>query len=195
MREPAHTGRWTVRWRERPGPVVAGGGQAVVASVAATSRDVDSAILAGHGPIAPPFAPGHEAVARVVDVGDAVTGVAHGDLLVVPWSISHGTRRRCATGLTAHCSAVPHPAMYRAPIGGTWGGLFSLTGSRGRPPVTSLTPLGPAARVTGGNGRRLPVPGTITTGPGTTRVETDAVFFAPPPDQAQALFPSLRDLA
>ncbi|MFF4352020.1 aldo/keto reductase [Streptomyces sp. NPDC001530] len=32
---------------------------------------------------------------------------------------------RCRAGLTAHCTAVPYMAMYGAPVGGSWGGLFS----------------------------------------------------------------------
>jgi len=94
-------------------------------AVAATSCDVDSAILAGHGPIPPPFALGHECVARVADVGDAITHVAPGDLVVVPWAISCGECERCRAGLTAHCTSVPRMAMFGAPIGGAWGGLFS----------------------------------------------------------------------
>jgi len=64
-------------------------------------------------------------VARVVETGDIVTTVSPGDLVVVPWSINCGTCDSCRTGLTAHCTAVPHMAMYGAPIGGSWGGLFS----------------------------------------------------------------------
>lgn len=45
--------------------------------------------------------------------------------MVVPWSINCGTCDNCRAGLTAHCTAVPHMAMYGAPIGGSWGGLFS----------------------------------------------------------------------
>ncbi|MFF9013445.1 zinc-binding dehydrogenase [Streptomyces sp. NPDC014870] len=125
MRELTYVGRRTVEWREAPDPKLRSGQEAIVAPVAATSCDVDSAILAGHGFIDPPFALGHECVARVTDIGDDVTAVAPGDLVVVPWSISCGTCDPCRTGLTAHCTAVPHMAMYGAPIGGTWGGLFS----------------------------------------------------------------------
>ncbi len=96
-----------------------------MAPIAATSCDVDSMILAGHGFIDPPFALGHECVARVVDAGDAVTAVSPGDLAVVPWSINCGACDHCRAGLTARCGSVPHMAMYGAPIGGNWGGLFS----------------------------------------------------------------------
>ncbi|MFE1547834.1 alcohol dehydrogenase catalytic domain-containing protein [Streptomyces sp. NPDC058718] len=59
---------------------------------------MDSAILAGHGFIDPPFALGHKCVARVTDVGDDVTTVTPGDLVVVPWSISCSTCAQCRGG-------------------------------------------------------------------------------------------------
>ncbi|MGW0877809.1 zinc-dependent alcohol dehydrogenase [Streptomyces sp. NPDC002740] len=125
MRELTYVARNAVEWREAPDPQLHSDQEAIVAPVAATSCDVDTAILAGHGFIDPPFALGHECVARVTDIGDAVTTVAPGDLVVVPWSINCGTCDHCRTGLTAHCTSVPHMAMYGAPIGGNWGGLFS----------------------------------------------------------------------
>ncbi|MBB6347721.1 alcohol dehydrogenase [Nonomuraea muscovyensis] len=124
MRGLTYVERRRVEWREAPDPQLGSDREAIVAPVAATPCDVDSAILAGHGPIEPPFPIGHECVARVVEVGDAA-GVTPGDLVVVPWSISCGRCDHCSAGLTAHCSAVPHMAMYGAPIGGAWGGLFS----------------------------------------------------------------------
>jgi threonine dehydrogenase-like Zn-dependent dehydrogenase len=125
MRELTYVARRTVEWRDVPDPKVRSGREAVVAPVAATACDVDAAILAGRGFIDPPFAIGHECVARVVETGDAVTTVTAGDLVVVPWSINCGDCEPCRSGLTAHCASVPHMAMYGAPIGGSWGGLFS----------------------------------------------------------------------
>src|SRR5699024_5536868 len=125
MRELTYVERWRAEWREVPDVRVQGRGEAVVAPVAATTCDVDTQILAGHAPVPGPFALGHECVARVEDVGDAVTTVRPGDLVVVPWSISCGECDRCRAGLTAHCTTVPYMAMYGAPIGGDWGGLFS----------------------------------------------------------------------
>ncbi|QNP68728.1 alcohol dehydrogenase catalytic domain-containing protein [Streptomyces roseirectus] len=125
MRELTYVARNRVEWREVPDPRLGSDAEAIVAPVAATSCDVDTAILAGHGFREPPFALGHECVARVVETGDAVTSVRPGDLVVVPWSINCGTCGPCSRGLTAHCDAVPHMAMYGAPIGGSWGGLFS----------------------------------------------------------------------
>ncbi|MFJ7213260.1 zinc-binding dehydrogenase [Amycolatopsis sp. NPDC098790] len=125
MRELTYVARRAVEWREAPDPRLESDRDAIVAPVAATSCDVDSAILAGHSPLPPPFAIGHECVARVVETGDAITHVAPGDLVVVPWAISCGECGRCRSGRQAHCASVPHMAMYGAPIGGGWGGLFS----------------------------------------------------------------------
>lgn len=142
MRELTYVARHTVEWREAPDPALRSDREAIVAPVAATSCDVDSSILAGHGFLDPPFALGHECVARVVEIGEQVTTVAPGDLVVVPWSISCGTCDQCRAGLTAHCTSVPHMAMYGAPIGGNWGGLFS---DRVRVPYADamLVPLPP----------------------------------------------------
>jgi threonine dehydrogenase-like Zn-dependent dehydrogenase len=125
MRELTYVARHAVEWRDAPDPALQSDQAAIVAPVAATACDVDSAILAGRGFIEPPFAIGHECVARVVEIGDGVTTVTPGDLVVVPWSISCGGCEPCLRGLTAHCASVPHMAMYGAPIGGNWGGLFS----------------------------------------------------------------------
>ncbi|MET7839348.1 alcohol dehydrogenase catalytic domain-containing protein [Streptomyces sp. NPDC005356] len=83
--------------------------------------------VTGHGLIEPRFALGHECVA-----GDALTGAAPGDLVVVPWAINCGT---CRAGLAAHCSAVPPMALYGAPFGGDRGGLFADLGFGGQDPT------------------------------------------------------------
>lgn len=125
MRELTYVAKRTVEWREAPDPVIESDQQAIVAPVASTTCDVDSAILAGYGFIPPPYPIGHECVARVVDVGDAVSIVQPGDLVVVPWAICCGACERCRAGLTSHCTSVAYMAMYGAPVGGQWGGLFS----------------------------------------------------------------------
>lgn len=125
MRELIYVAKQTVEWREARDPRLQADSDAIVAPVAATTCDVDAVILAGQGFIPPPFPIGHECVARVVEVGDHVTHVAPGDLVVVPWAISCGRCDRCRVGHTAHCESVPYMAMYGAPLGGSWGGLFS----------------------------------------------------------------------
>ncbi|MCD0448233.1 alcohol dehydrogenase catalytic domain-containing protein [Actinocorallia sp. API 0066] len=125
MRELTFVARKKVEWRESPAPTLTSDHGALVAPVTATTCDLDSALLAGHGLAEPPFAFGHECVARVLDVGDAVATVAPGDLVVVPWHICCGTCDRCLAGQQAHCRSVPPMAMYGIPVGGDWGGTFS----------------------------------------------------------------------
>ncbi|MPY34190.1 hypothetical protein FNH09_23950 [Streptomyces adustus] len=72
MRELTYIARRTVEWREAPDPEIRSALEAIVAPVATTSCDVDSSILAGHGFIDPPFALGHECVARALGASDVL---------------------------------------------------------------------------------------------------------------------------
>lgn len=125
MRELNYVGDRKVEWHEKPDPRLKDRRDAIVKPIAATTCDVDKQIIAGRAPVPPPFAIGHECVAEVVDVGEGVTHVQPGDLVVVPWHIACGRCDRCGAGLFAHCRTVPYMAMFGAPIGGDWGGLFS----------------------------------------------------------------------
>ena len=125
MRELTYVGERRVEWRERPDPRVESRFDAIVKPVAATTCDVDKMIVAGRAPVPPPFAIGHECVAEVAETGEGVTHVEPGDLVVVPWHIACGRCDRCHAGLFAHCRTVPYMAMFGAPLGGEWGGLFS----------------------------------------------------------------------
>lgn len=125
MRELTYIGDRKVEWRERPDPVLQSRFDAIVKPVASTTCDVDKMIIAGRTPVPPPFAIGHECVAEVVDLGDGVTHLEPGNLVVVPWHISCGRCDRCRAGLFAHCRTVPYMAMFGGPIGGDWGCLFS----------------------------------------------------------------------
>ncbi len=81
-------------------------------------------MVRGGAPAQGPFSIGHEAVGRIVDLGSAVTGLAIGDLVSIPWHIACGQCARCTAGLTAHCLKMPSRAMFGHPMGGDWGGLF-----------------------------------------------------------------------
>jgi alcohol dehydrogenase len=125
MRELTYVATKELEWRERPDPTLQSRFDAIVKPVAATTCDVDRAIILGRSPLPPPFAIGHECVAEVVDLGDGVTALEPGELVVVPWHICCGRCDRCHAGLYAHCRTVPPLAMFGTPIGGRWGGLFS----------------------------------------------------------------------
>ena len=73
----------------------------------------------------PGHAVGHEGIAEVVAVGDAVRGVQVGDRVVVPFQISCGQCRECRRGATGSCGSLPLMAMYgMAPLAGMDGGGF-----------------------------------------------------------------------
>ena len=92
---------------------------------------IDPAVghICGPVPFAAPFAIGHECVAEVVELGAAVTGVAVGDLVVVPWAVSCGTCEHCRRGLTAKCLTTRGDSRASAygfgPASGQYGGMIS----------------------------------------------------------------------
>lgn len=114
-----------LRRTQVPDPVLTSPTDALVEPVAATTCDLDRAIIAGHAPFHGPFAIGHEAVARVAEVGGEVRGLVPGQLVSVPWHVHCGTCPTCSIGRTAYCQTVPRHAMYGLPLGGDHGGLFS----------------------------------------------------------------------
>ena len=125
MRRLEYVSAGRLRHIEVPQPSLSANADAIVRPVAATTCDLDRAIIAGATPFRGPFALGHEAVAEVIAVGDDAGALQPGQLVVVPWHVYCGTCPRCAAGRTAHCELVPRYAMYGLPIGGDFGGLFS----------------------------------------------------------------------
>ena len=141
-------------WREVPEPTLRGPDQALVRPLAVARCDLDRALLRGEAPFrgralhwlrnhlpeaigqrrlfrdAPfkgPFPFGHECVAEVVAVGEAVRGVRPGDRVVVPFQISCGACGRCGRRLPANCEGVPARSMYGfGTLGGLqWGGALA----------------------------------------------------------------------
>lgn len=117
----------TLSWAEaqelaRPGPDAA-----LVRPVAVATCDLDVAVLAGRYPLKGPYPFGHEGVIEVVEAGGQVTGVAPGDLAVLPFQISCGACQPCRRGRTGNCAAHPWMSMYGlGEMGGLeWGGLLA----------------------------------------------------------------------
>jgi alcohol dehydrogenase len=126
VRQLEITGVRSVEWREAPAPALAGDGEALVRPLAVAMCDLDAAFITGVVPVAEPFPLGHECVAEVVEVGDAVTLVAPGDVVVVPFQISCGACDACSAGHTASCLSVPRGSAYgMKPLGGDWGGALA----------------------------------------------------------------------
>ncbi|MGH2987577.1 MAG: alcohol dehydrogenase catalytic domain-containing protein [Solirubrobacterales bacterium] len=114
-----------LEWQDSPDPVLEEDRDALVRPLAATVCDLDQFVIRGEAPFQGPFAIGHECLAEVVDLGDAVSRLKPGDRVIVPWHIACGECGRCRSGLTAHCEEVPYGAMFGLPVAGDWGGLFS----------------------------------------------------------------------
>lgn len=124
MRSLVVRGPGELRWEEANSPRVLAEGDALVAPVVSTACDLDRWIVRHPSPFVPPFALGHEAVGKVIDVGTDCGSVTPGDLVVVPWHISCGTCANCRRSLPGSCESVPTLAGYGTTAGGHWGGLF-----------------------------------------------------------------------
>ena len=112
-------------WRDAPDLEITTPEQAIVRPVAVACCDLDVAVAEGRLPMPPGHAVGHEGVAEVVAVGDAVRDVKVGDRVIVPFQISCGTCAACLRGVTGSCASLPLMAMYgMAPLAGLDGGGF-----------------------------------------------------------------------
>lgn len=125
MRQLTFVAPGELEWREVAEPRIAGDEEAVVRPVAVATCDLDLALVRGKAPAGREFAFGHEGVAEVVEVGDAVSSVAPGDLVSVPFQISCGKCGRCRRGRTGNCESVEFLATYGLPLGPDNGGFVS----------------------------------------------------------------------
>jgi alcohol dehydrogenase len=114
-----------LEWQDVAEPRLENDGQAIVRPLAVATCDLDAAVIQGRTPYRGPFGLGHEGVAEVVDVGDAVAGVAPGDRVTVSFQIYCGDCGACREGRTGSCEATPPMAMYGLTIGGDWGGFLA----------------------------------------------------------------------
>jgi len=126
MRQLEITGAHAVRWTDAQAPTLQGDGEALVRPLAVAMCDLDAAWLGGLIPFQDPFPLGHECIAEVLEVGDAVRGATPGDVVVVPFQISCGDCEACAAGRTGNCRTVPRGSAYgMQPLGGAWGGALA----------------------------------------------------------------------
>ena len=126
MQQLTYTGPDALEWLEVDEPQLHSDGGALVRPLAVATCDLDALIIAGRSPFQPPFAIGHECVAEVVDVGDAVRSLQPGQLVSVPFQISCGVCEACGAGRTANCSGVPFMSTYGfGPAVEQWGGFLA----------------------------------------------------------------------
>jgi alcohol dehydrogenase len=113
-------------WRSVAAPPPPAPVAAVVRPIAVATCDLDRAIALGATQFPLPLHLGHECVAEVLAVGEQVTTVQPGQLVVVPFQINCGQCRTCRSGHTGNCTAVPPASMYGFGVaGGHWGGAYS----------------------------------------------------------------------
>jgi threonine dehydrogenase-like Zn-dependent dehydrogenase len=140
----------TLAWWDVPEPELQGPGEALVRPFIAARCDGDAFFLRHHadrllrtgaalhvvdrtfgekraGIFQGPFPYGHECIAEVMRVGSEVRGVAVGDVVVVPWSVSCGACGCCTRGFSAHCerSNTPIAAYGFGKAVGSFGGMVS----------------------------------------------------------------------
>jgi threonine dehydrogenase-like Zn-dependent dehydrogenase len=115
-----------LEWREAVEPRLSSDRAALVRPRAVATCDLDALIISGESPFPSPFPLGHECVAEVIDVGDAVTGLAPGALVSVPFQISCGECASCRRGRTGNCRTVAFMSTYGfGPAVEQWGGFLS----------------------------------------------------------------------
>ena len=127
MRQLTCTAPGTVEWQEVPEPRLQGDAEALVRPLAVARCDIDLFLTAGFFPPRGPFALGHECVAEIVALGDAVRGLEVGQRVVVAFQVSCGACRSCRAGHTANCDKYPVLSDYgMQPLSGTeYGGMLS----------------------------------------------------------------------
>jgi threonine dehydrogenase-like Zn-dependent dehydrogenase len=126
MRQLTYTAPNELEWRDAPEPELGSDGAALARPLAVATCDLDALIIGGLSPFPPPFALGHECVAEVVDVGDAVTSLRPGQLVSVPFQISCGECEPCRRGRTGNCASVGFMSTYGfGPAVERWGGFLS----------------------------------------------------------------------
>ncbi|MFZ2530221.1 MAG: alcohol dehydrogenase catalytic domain-containing protein [Rhodococcus sp. (in: high G+C Gram-positive bacteria)] len=152
MRELQFVRTGHLQWRERPAPVLRESRDAIVRPFVAGRCDGDTmpihrhvsramqvglrtglidpvvASICGPVPFQGPFGIGHECVAEVIEVGEDVTNLRRGDVVVIPWAVSCGDCHQCRLGLTAKCSTTRTSTLAAFGFGtasGPWGGMVA----------------------------------------------------------------------
>ncbi|MSO40992.1 MAG: dehydrogenase [Solirubrobacterales bacterium] len=125
MRQLTFLEKGKLEWRDVPEPALEGGGEALVKPLVVATCDLDLWLARGKLPYEGELPIGHEGVAEVIDVGDAVSSVKPGDLVSVPFQVACGECHACSRGRTGNCERVGRMATYGLPIGENHGGFLS----------------------------------------------------------------------
>src|SRR5262245_19670776 len=144
MRQLTCAGPGRVDWTDVPEPQLRGDDEALVRPLAVARCDIDLFLTSGLFPSRGPFALGHECVAEIVALGDAVRGLEVGQRAVVAFQVSCGGCSSCIAGHTANCDRYPVLSDYgMQPLSGTeYGGMLSDL-ARVPHATAMLAPVGP----------------------------------------------------
>jgi threonine dehydrogenase-like Zn-dependent dehydrogenase len=113
-------------WRDVAEPILISPYQAIVAPLVVATCDIDAAMIAGQTPYRGTIALGHECIAEVIAIGDAVANVTIGDRVVVSFQINCGRCPACRRGFTGNCTAGRPMSMYGfGAAGGGFGGALA----------------------------------------------------------------------
>ncbi|MFN2376076.1 MAG: zinc-binding dehydrogenase [Candidatus Binatia bacterium] len=101
--------------------------EALVRPLAVARCDIDLFLASGLIPASAPFALGHECVAEIVALGDAVVHLSVGQKVVVAFQVSCGACSTCRFGHTANCEQYPVLSDYgMQPLSGVeYGGMLT----------------------------------------------------------------------
>src|SRR6185369_12453820 len=92
MRQLTCTAPNSIAWQDVPEPRLQGDDEALVRPLAVARCDIDLFLTCGLFPSRGPFALGHEGIAEIVELGDAVRGLEVG-----AWSSPSRSRAVCVT--------------------------------------------------------------------------------------------------
>lgn len=126
MRQLNYLRARTLEWHDVPAPTLISDEAALVRPLVVSTCDMDGVVISGLVPFRGPLPVGHEGVAEIIEVGDAVESFKPSDLVIVPWKISCGRCAACQAGHTAHCQSVPPEAAYSwGPTAREYGGFLA----------------------------------------------------------------------
>jgi threonine dehydrogenase-like Zn-dependent dehydrogenase len=127
VRQLTCVGSGTLEWTDVAEPELRSSHGAIVRPLAVARCELDPLLVALGPTPAGPFAVGHEAIAEVVSVGDAVAHLEPGDVVACSFQLCCGTCASCAAGLTALCSEYPMLSDYgMQPLSGVeYGGMLA----------------------------------------------------------------------
>ena len=112
MRQLMFVKQGILEWQDAHDPTLIGDVDALVRPIVVARCDLDWPIVMGLAPFRGPFPFGHEFIGEVTAIGDEVSSVEVGQLVIVPFQISCGQCKNCNRGISNSCESVPGHSHY-----------------------------------------------------------------------------------